>query len=81
MDYTCTLCNFSTRSDWQWEMHQNDIFHTAAALREQTAELRDALTKCEIPLRYVNFDGDYDNRFAVPAAQAAARAILAKYKE
>lgn len=61
MDYTCTLCNFTTRSDWQWSMHQHDVHHQAyaaeanlAALRAENAELMkfvnaflDNFTDCE----------------------------------
>ena len=49
-----------------------------ARLIAASPDLLDALKMCEIALRYINFDGEFEGKFGVPAAQDAARAAIAK---
>ena len=84
----CTICKFSTHSEFQWDLHLLGETHELATLRAErdnlaaaNAELREALIKAESALTYANWDGAFDDNHTaqdVINARDTARAVLAK---
>ena len=76
MEKTCTLCKFTTHSDFQWDLHYISDTHELAALRAERDALRKALENTAFALESVAvMDG---NKEIEIYARYARRALDAK---